>query len=668
MKIRIFIFTSFLCFITCSINSQNINWAKSKKLQSGHSSQVTCIKNSNVSETIYTCGWYYQMTPVANTTNGMVSSSAIGYISKHDSSGVTIWTKNITTTYPTTGAAFYPFSFALDSRDNIYVAGYYGVNAGFTYNIANIAFSGGRAYILKLDSAGTVLDTATFPTGGIKFLDIDLDANSNLYILGSSRSSWNYASTPIPNPTGTSPTLTRDFILSCDSTLVPRWVKPLGTYDMSYNGGSGSTSDKSGMQKLTVDKTGSGSVYVCGLFNANYSFQGHTFATNGTTKEDALIFKLDNSGNYVNGFSYGGVFHDALNSIQINRFGKLVTSGYFYTSAVINGNPYTTTTGFPLCYVSVLDTNLNYIYVQTTGIASFATSSIIDDFGRVSFSTKQQNLSNGNFLIFYDANGNVAFVQSSTVTAGNAAGLFTQGICFSKANSQILYYAGNYRPSVTFGPNLTLTSQSTYAYEIALLKFRIPSMLGAQLSLTALLQGLVIGNNNMNAAPFASNGTSPANIADTITVELHQASYPYSIAYSAIGTISTNGLAKINFPIAASGNNYYIVIKHRNSIETWSALPISFGINTNYDFSSATAKAFGYNLVDVGNSNYAIYVGDINQDGAVDFNDYPSIDIASSNGVLGYNKSDLNGDASVDFNDYLMLDINSINGVIALYP
>ena len=478
MKIKLFIFTCFLSLFTYSTNSQNINWGKSKSLLSGYASQVSCIKHSNVTEAIYTCGWYYQMTPIANTTNGMASSSAMGYISKHDSAGVTIWTKNITTTYATTGAAFYPFSFAIDNRDNIYAVGYYGVNAGYTYNISNIAFSGGRSYILKLDSGGNVLDTATFPTGAIKFLDIDLDANSNLYILGSSRSAWSYASTAIPTPTGSSSTLTRDFIMSCDSSLVPRWVKPLGTYDLSFSGGTGSTSDKSGMQKLTVDKTSSGSIYICGLFNANYSFQGQTFVINGTTKEDALIFKLDNSGNYVKGFSYGGVFHDALNSIQVNRFGRLVTSGYFYTSAVINGKPYTTTTGFPLCYVSVLDTNLNYIYVQTTGIASFATFSFIDDYGRVAFSTKQQNLSNGTYLIFYDTYGNVAFNQLSTVAAGNGSSFSPQGICMSRTNSQILYFAGNYKPSVTFGTNLTLTSQAIYILEIALLKYSIPSMVG----------------------------------------------------------------------------------------------------------------------------------------------------------------------------------------------
>jgi hypothetical protein len=63
-----------------------------------------------------------------------------------------------------------------------------------------------------------------------------------------------------------------------------------------------------------------------------------------------------------------------------------------------------------------------------------------------------------------------------------------------------------------------------------------------------------------------------------------------------------------------------------------------------------------------------LYSGDINQDGSVDFNDYPSLDLASSAGVLGYDLNDLNGDASVDFNDYPVLDANSSLGVITINP
>lgn len=190
----------------------------------------------------------------------------------------------------------------------------------------------------------------------------------------------------------------------------------------------------------------------------------------------------------------------------------------------------------------------------------------------------------------------------------------------------------------------------------------------AQITITAFLEGLYLGSNTMVSSPFAANGISPSNVADTIVVELRNSTAPYSLAFSVIGTLNTNGTANILFPAGSLGNSYYLVIKHRNSIETWSAMPISILASTSYNFSSSINQAFGNNLSDVGNSKFAIFSGDINQDGSVDFNDYPDLDISSSNGDLGYLPYDLNGDASVDFNDYPILDINSSNGIIKLTP
>ena len=65
---------------------------------------------------------------------------------------------------------------------------------------------------------------------------------------------------------------------------------------------------------------------------------------------------------------------------------------------------------------------------------------------------------------------------------------------------------------------------------------------------------------------------------------------------------------------------------------------------------------------------FMLFSGDINQDGSIDFADYPDLDISSSNGDLGYLSYDLNGDGSVDFGDYPLLDINSSNGIIISNP
>ncbi len=188
------------------------------------------------------------------------------------------------------------------------------------------------------------------------------------------------------------------------------------------------------------------------------------------------------------------------------------------------------------------------------------------------------------------------------------------------------------------------------------------------LALKAYLQGLYLGNGTMIPSPFSANGTSPRIIADTITVELRGISNSHDLVYSVIGFLDTSGNASLSFPSNLMGNSYYVVVKHRNSITTWSANAIPLSANTNFNFTNSVNSAFGDNLVDDGTGKYLIYSGDINQDGAVDFNDYPYLDIASNNGLLGYDANDINGDASVDFNDYPILDTNSNIGVIEVKP
>ena len=187
------------------------------------------------------------------------------------------------------------------------------------------------------------------------------------------------------------------------------------------------------------------------------------------------------------------------------------------------------------------------------------------------------------------------------------------------------------------------------------------------IALTAYLQGMYTGSGTMTSAPFNADGVSPTTIADTITVQLYTGAG--TLAYTSTATLSTSGLANVSFPGSTIGNSYYIVVRHRNSIAVATASTVTILANaTAYDFSTAATQAYGDNLLDDGSGLFMIYTGDINQDGSVDFNDYPDLDISSSNGDLGYLPYDLNGDASVDFNDYPMIDVNSSNGIIAMLP
>ena len=150
-------------------------------------------------------------------------------------------------------------------------------------------------------------------------------------------------------------------------------------------------------------------------------------------------------------------------------------------------------------------------------------------------------------------------------------------------------------------------------------------------------------------------------IADQVTVELHNSTNPATIEYTASNVdLSTSGVAVITIPASYSGS-YYITIKHRNSIETATKVPVSFGTSTiNYALSTNT-QAYGDYLKNVNGTfpNYVIYTGDVNQDKSVGVLDMTAVDNKSKSFATGYLVEDINGDGSVGVLDMTIIDNNS---------
>ena len=69
---------------------------------------------------------------------------------------------------------------------------------------------------------------------------------------------------------------------------------------------------------------------------------------------------------------------------------------------------------------------------------------------------------------------------------------------------------------------------------------------------------------------------SDPTVCDTIIVELHEATMPYGLIESAIGILHTDGSAVIEYPGTLPNGDYYIAVRHRNTIETWSKNPVTF--------------------------------------------------------------------------------------------
>ena len=83
---------------------------------------------------------------------------------------------------------------------------------------------------------------------------------------------------------------------------------------------------------------------------------------------------------------------------------------------------------------------------------------------------------------------------------------------------------------------------------------------------------------------------------------------------------------------------------------------------------TATNNAYADNQVEVEPGVFAIYSGDINQDGFIDPFDYSILQSDVLSFAFGYVASDLNGDGFVDPYDYAIYQQNSLNFVSSIHP
>lgn len=167
------------------------------------------------------------------------------------------------------------------------------------------------------------------------------------------------------------------------------------------------------------------------------------------------------------------------------------------------------------------------------------------------------------------------------------------------------------------------------------------------------------------------NSTLKLQKSDTLKGYLRNNFSPFDMIDSAETIVSTTGNAIFKFQNAPAAN-YYVVIKHRNSIETWSSANPSMNkeSSVNYDFTISSSQAFGNNiyLVDTSSIRFAIYSGDVNQDGFVDLTDITLVYNDANNFVTGYVSTDVNGDYNTDLYDVLITYKNSSHFVKIIKP
>jgi hypothetical protein len=186
-----------------------------------------------------------------------------------------------------------------------------------------------------------------------------------------------------------------------------------------------------------------------------------------------------------------------------------------------------------------------------------------------------------------------------------------------------------------------------------------------------ILEGYYDGASGMVPALLnAGIGTSLTEV-DTVQIELRDGVNTFTTVASGAVVVQTNGTAQLVIPSGslAAGSSQYIVVTHRNAIQTWSAAPVTISGNTTYDFTTAASQAYGDNMYEIAPGVFVMFSGDVSpQDGVVDILDQGNIDNDSFNFAGGYVPTDLNGDGVVDILDQGICDNNAFNFIGSAAP
>jgi hypothetical protein len=187
------------------------------------------------------------------------------------------------------------------------------------------------------------------------------------------------------------------------------------------------------------------------------------------------------------------------------------------------------------------------------------------------------------------------------------------------------------------------------------------------LNLKLFLEGYYTSSSTMTPTLLNQGVTNSNTITDAIIVELHNAVSPFQTLATATTFLFTNGNANCSFHMPIG--NYYIAIKHRNTVETWSSTPVF--INTNpslYDFTLSSTQAYGANMKEVEPNTWACYTGNINTDENIDLLDADLVESDLVNFYSGYYATDLNGDGNIDLLDMSILAENIEEFIFSVHP
>jgi len=507
-----------------------------------------------------------------------------------------------------------PTGIVVDKSGNVYVTGFsYGGSSDYDYATVKYNSNGVQQWVDRYNGPADSTDKAN---------SIALDKSSNVIVTGESRknsANFKFDCTSIKySPSGIRSWINR-YEYQSTNHCYGMYVK-IDTVGNVYIGCEIIDVGFNGIGCLSLKYNTSGVQQWVYVYPLSYQIRDYELDLSGnifTTTDLAKVFKINSAGTLIGSYTL--------------PFGSV---GYGTSCLDFAGNFYSTSTGSP-DNVSFLRKFNNIGIVQWTQ-AYF----LIGASGNIPQAIEVD--SSGNIFItgkfYYPSGPDIVTFKFNSSGIKQWTSRYLEPFFDETTSGIALDYHGN-----VYVSGSTIIPGTEYDY----LTIKYPSSL--QLNAKILMEG------------FYNNITNTLSKKDTLTAYLRNTTFPYAIVDSGKALIDT-----LSFKCGFCFNNapagtYYIAIKHRNSIETWSKVGgevFSKSSPVYYDFTASASQAYGSNLVLKG-SKYCMYSGNINQDGIIDASDQSQVDNDSFSGLSGiFLNSDVNGDSFVDATDVGIVDNN----------
>ncbi len=577
------------------------------------------------------------------------------FISKLNSSGNFTWGKRIG------GADNEEISaIALDPGGNVYTIGHFWGTVDFDPDAGVEEMTSVGAYdifICKLGSSGSFSKLKQMEGVDYDFgLGLAVDASGNMFATGA------FSGTCSFKGSGTVVNLTSSggwdiFVLKMNASGSLAWAKKMG--------GTGNDWGSS----ITLDVANN--IYLTGNFKGNCNFNTDASASTGLPSyflytghpdnQNAFVARLTSTGSFTWARQFGSALgDDAGNSIAVDALNNVYTTGNFALNADFdpNANAY---------FLTSNGASDQFIHKMSQCDTTFLSIVACDAYTWAA--TGQTYTSSGMYLSSVTCPIsllNLTIHPSPVVTTTTVSGCIGNTIALTGMPTGGTFsipnpYSG---PSTSYYYTFTDSNGCTGVSAPDTIIMDTCTVL----NLKFLAEGYYIGMSMMQPV-LANEGLSlNTNEVDEVTVELRNGTSPYTLIGTAQAMLQTDGTATCTIQSSIPSGNHYLVIKHRNTVESWSKEPIAITPITTYDFTTAANKAYGDNQIEVESGIWAFYSGDLNADENIDLLDLSIVQNDITNFEFGYIATDLNGDGNVDLLDAPIVEGNVNDFVFSYHP